>query len=63
MIGDLDSDGIEESFRSCATEELHLTVWSDRSLTGIRKWHSYYHLGYDVEPTCTESEVKDDNHT
>lgn len=60
VVGDLDGDGIEESFRSCASSEgLHLTVWSGQPLTGIRKWHSYYYLGYDVEPTCTESEVKD----
>ncbi|MGL5879455.1 MAG: hypothetical protein ACRC2V_16975 [Xenococcaceae cyanobacterium] len=56
----LDGDGIEESFRSCASAEgLHLTVWSGQALTGTRKWHSYYYLGYDVEPTCTAIEIKD----
>ncbi|OWY67651.1 hypothetical protein B7486_30500 [cyanobacterium TDX16] len=60
VIGDLDSDGIEESFRACATSEgLYLTVWSGQALTGIRKWHSYYYLGFDIEPTCTAIEIKD----
>ncbi|PSB43303.1 hypothetical protein C7B80_24725 [Cyanosarcina cf. burmensis CCALA 770] len=58
VVGDLDSDGIEESFRSCASfEGLHLTVWSGQALTGTRKWHSYYYLGFDIEPTCTKSEI------
>ncbi|MDV2995354.1 MAG: hypothetical protein N4J56_005008 [Chroococcidiopsis sp. SAG 2025] len=58
VVGDLDGDGIEESFRSCASSEgLHLTVWS----SGTRKWHSYSYLGYDLEPTCTTIEVKDNN--
>lgn len=62
VVGDLDGDGIEESFRSCTSSEgFHLTVWSGRALTGTRKWHSYYYLGYDVEPTCTTIEVKDNN--
>ena len=60
VVGDLDGDGIEESFRSCASSEgLHLTVWSGQALTGIRKWHSYYYLGFDIEPTCTAIEIKD----
>ncbi|MBD2308189.1 hypothetical protein H6G17_22205 [Chroococcidiopsis sp. FACHB-1243] len=58
VVGDLDGDGIEESFRSCASfEGLHLTVWSGQALTGTRKWHSYYYLGFDSEPTCTKSEI------
>ncbi|MBE9015678.1 hypothetical protein IQ272_05875 [Chroococcidiopsidales cyanobacterium LEGE 13417] len=62
VVGDLDGDGIEESFRSCVSfEGLHLTVWSGQALTGIRKWHSYYYLGYDVKPTCTTIEVKNNN--
>ncbi|MGL4620360.1 hypothetical protein [Chroococcidiopsis sp.] len=60
VVGDLDGDGVEESFRSCATSEgIYLTVWSGQALTGIRKWHSYYYLGFDIEPTCTTIEVKD----
>lgn len=60
VVGDLDGDGMAESFRSCASSEgIHLTVWSGQPLTGTRKWHSYYYLGYDVEPNCMEPEIKD----
>lgn len=62
VVSDLDGDGIEESFRSCASfEGLHLTVWSGQALTGTRKWHSYYYLGFGIEPTCTQAEVKQNN--
>ena len=49
----LDSNGTLDSFRSCAsTEGVHLTVWNGKPLSGKRRWHRYYYLGYDVEPTC-----------
>lgn len=61
VVGDLDGDGTAELFRSCASSEgIHLTVWSDRPLIGIRRWHSYYYLGYDVEPTRTKLEYDRD---
>lgn len=46
---ELDGTAPRETFRMCtSTEGLHLTAWSG----GKRVWHSYFLLGYDVEPTC-----------
>ena len=57
VASDLNGDGIAESFRSCTSNEgLHLTVWSSQPFMETRLWHRYYYLGYDTEPTCTESE-------
>ena len=51
--GDLDKDGRPEFFRYCASNEgLHFTVWTGQPLTGQRRWHFYYYLGYDVVPSC-----------
>lgn len=56
---DLNGDGRKEYFRVCTSQEgLHLTVWSGRPLRGVRKWHWYYYLGYDVKPSCTKEEVR-----
>jgi len=42
-------------FRQCTSAEgLHLTAWR----ANRRTWHQYWYLGADVEPTCTESEMK-----
>lgn len=50
---DLDKDGRLEFFRYCASSEgLHFTVWTGAPLTGKRRWHFYYYLGYDVVPSC-----------
>jgi hypothetical protein len=58
---ELEGDGQMAYFRACtSTEGLHLTVWKGKPLTGVRKWHSYYYLGYDVTPDCTEKETKSD---
>lgn len=44
-------------FRLCAsTEGLHATAWAGASIASPRRWHSYYYLGYDVDPTCNEAE-------
>ncbi|HEV7838557.1 MAG TPA: hypothetical protein VGO75_10865 [Gemmatimonadaceae bacterium] len=44
-------------FRVCAsTEGLHATAWAGAPLASPRLWHSYYYLGYDVDPTCDEKE-------
>ena len=52
---DLDGDGVAENFRSCTSGEgIHLTVWSGEPLKGTRRWHQYFYLGYDTEPSCTE---------
>jgi hypothetical protein len=56
---DLDGDQHDEFLRSCASNEgLHFTAWSTAPLTGQRRWHRYYYLGYDIEPTCTANEVR-----
>ncbi|MDQ6636008.1 MAG: hypothetical protein M3Z10_14745 [Gemmatimonadota bacterium] len=61
---DLDGDGQLELVRSCASQEgLHLTLWTvtrprvapDSGETP--RWHSYFPLGYDVEPNCTARET------
>jgi len=58
VTADLNSDGNKEYFRSCASSEgLHLTVWSGKPITGKRKWHEYYYLGYDIEPDCDPSDI------
>jgi hypothetical protein len=44
-------------FRVCAsTEGLWTTAWAGAPLASTRRWHSYYYLGYDVDPTCDEKE-------
>ena len=46
--------------RSCSSfEGLHFTAWSGGALKGKRVWHSYYYLGYDVEPTCIDADFKE----
>jgi hypothetical protein len=56
---DLNGDGHREYFRVCTSQEgLHLTIWSGKSLRGLRRWHWYYYLGYDVEPSCTSREAR-----
>lgn len=51
-------------FRSCAsTEGIHATAWSGTPLTAPRRWHSYYYLGYDVEPDCTPADYESDSTT
>ena len=56
---DLDQDGVIEQFRACTSAEgVHFTVWSGKPLEGIRRWHYYYYLGYDVEPSCDERDTQ-----
>jgi predicted small lipoprotein YifL len=55
---DLDRDGVDETFRECASGEgLHLTAWSGTAPMAVRRWHRYVYLGYDLEANCTEEEV------
>ena len=57
VLADLNGDGGLESFRLCASNEgLHLTVWDGEPLSGKKLWHEYYYLGYDVAPSCYESD-------
>ena len=47
--------------RSCSSSEgLHLTVWSGVPLRSTRLWHSYWYLGYDVEPDCRPADFRQD---
>jgi hypothetical protein len=49
-------------FRFCASSEgLHATAWAGQPLASTRRWHAYYYLGYDVEPTCREAEYLPDS--
>ena len=51
---DIDGDGTGEVFRECTgSEGVHHSIWSGNFGSGERRWHSYYHLDYDVETTCT----------
>jgi hypothetical protein len=60
VSADLKHDGHQDFFRYCASSEgLHFTVWSGPSLDSVLQWHQYYYLGYDVEPNCTDREVRD----
>ena len=62
VTGDLDGDGKAEFFRACTSlEGVHLTVWKGKALVGIRKWHGYYYLGYDVAPNCTRKDTRPDS--
>jgi len=55
---DIDGDGVYESYRFCTSAEgVHFTVWAGEWFEGRRLWHDYYYLGYDMSPTCTESET------
>ena len=54
---DLNADGKSDAFRMCTSSEgLHITVWNGEPVGSERKWHRYYYLGYDVEPSCTEKD-------
>ena len=56
---DLDEDGQKEFFRVCTSNEgLHLTIWSGKPLSGQRRWHFYYYLGFDVVPSCTKKDYQ-----
>jgi hypothetical protein len=46
--------------RSCTSHEgVHLTVWAGTPLRSQRLWHRYYYLGYDVEPSCDDRDVRE----
>jgi hypothetical protein len=50
----------EITFRSCSSlEGIHFSAWTGGVPKEKRVWHAYYYLGYDVEPTCTDPELKD----
>ena len=46
--------------RSCTSSEgVHLTVWAGEPLKSRRLWHQYFHLNYDVEPSCEDADVRE----
>ncbi|HJT70776.1 MAG TPA: hypothetical protein VJ731_11285 [Terriglobales bacterium] len=60
VIADLDGDGVEEYFRSCSgLEGINLSVWSGKPPQARKRWQQYYYLGYDIKPTCTDTEPRD----
>ncbi|HEX9108921.1 MAG TPA: hypothetical protein VF832_16860, partial [Longimicrobiales bacterium] len=49
-----------ERFRACTSMEgVHLTIWSGPPLRGRLRWHRYFYLGYDVEPSCTAADGRE----
>ena len=52
MKPDLDGDGRPETVSECTSlEGMHILVSTG---DGEPRWHAYFALGYDVEPTCPD---------
>lgn len=52
---DLDNDGIQDSFSSCASSEgINFDIWSTTPYKSKNIWNGYYYLGYDIEPNCPD---------
>jgi hypothetical protein len=50
---DLNHDGHNELFTSCATSEgIRFAVWTDQANRGEPRWSGYEYLNYDLTPTC-----------
>ena len=50
---DLDQNGHNEVFSSCATTEgIKFAVWTDKAYQGESRWSGYYYLDYETKPTC-----------
>ncbi len=48
------------SFRSCTTMEgVHFSAWSGTPPKEQSIWSRGFYLGYDVEPTCVERDIKE----
>lgn len=59
-VADPDQNGELEFFGFCTSVEgVHLTVWTGQVAKGVRRWHKYHPLFYDVEPSCTEAETSE----
>lgn len=55
--GDVGHGGAHEEFRVCTSHEgLHFTVWWGKALKGKRRFHAYFPLRYEVNPSCTEAD-------
>lgn len=56
---DIDGDGKAEYLYSCTSMEgLHYIVRSGHPRTGVLRKDFYYYLGYDVNPSCQDSDYK-----
>ena len=54
---DLSHEGAHEEFRVCTSHEgLHFTIWSGKALRGTRRFHAYFPLRHEVEPSCTDAD-------
>jgi hypothetical protein len=54
---DVSHDSVHAEFRVCTSHEgLHFTIWSGKALKSTRRFHTYFPLRYEVEPTCTEAD-------
>ena len=52
---DLNNDGIQDSFSSCATSEgINFDVWSAAPYESKNIWNGYYYLGYDIDSNCPD---------
>ena len=50
---DLDGDGRPERFAQCTSREgIHLRVVTPAAGREIERWHAYFYVPYDLEPTC-----------
>jgi hypothetical protein len=58
-LGDLDHDGVKETYRTCLTQEgEYHTIWSGAPLTGRRVFKGYRALEYDTESTCEPADYE-----
>jgi hypothetical protein len=52
---DLNNDGIQDSFSSCASSEgINFDIWSATPYKSKNIWNGYYYLGYDIDPNCPD---------
>ena len=53
LTSDLDGDGRPELFDQCASHEgLHLSITTPGVAVGGQRWHQYFYVPYDLEPSC-----------
>jgi len=56
---DIDGNGKDEYFRSCAGfESLWISIWEGKPLAGKRIWYAKYYLRYDVDETCKKKDYE-----
>ena len=53
VFAKLDNPERMVAFRACTSMEgLHMTAWLNAPITGLRVWHRYHYVGYDMEVSC-----------